>query len=760
MELNEKIRDELKVTYQKLRDEGKLLSSDKLKQCYDLFRERFGPERLLQLDGEALLNMMHGEPKHDSLVHWLEFKDDDEFPARFGMIAPAPKFVFGVFRSQKTGEWITGWVGKKRTISLDEAVEIARSQREELVNGCKALDALPPNGSDDDYKQLQHDLNERASTVTNKSWAHKYFSLLYPNELEEFHTVHYQRFHLIKLLQIPPEGEGRFLCAGRYVSLAAELQMPINHLTSVLNTRNGKPHRYWRIGTTDKSGKKSYWDEMKEGHFTSTGGEWAKLGNLEDLVGNSKAKAQLIQCMDKAKLYLNENEPTQKGTRTNQARQLNDFINVISEGDLVVASEGQKVLGIGRVIGPYRYKPTLDFPHCRPVEWLSLDLWETPTLDGLLTTVHEMRKYPENLVEIEKRVLRPDGHDDEDPTRRRIESILKRKGQVILYGPPGTGKTYWANRAARELAARSSYGKPHDQLPDEERSGIDREHSCVRACCFHPAYGYEDFIEGFRPREIDGKLVFELRDGIFKKLCKHAEAALDRKFYLIIDEINRGDIPRIFGELLTILEKDKRGQELILPLSGERFSVPGNVYVIGTMNTADRSIALLDTALRRRFGFMELMPDSSLLKGPLIEGISLELWLDALNDRIREHVGRDARNLQVGHAYLMQNGRPLPDFATFSRVLRGDILPLLQEYCYEDYTKLEAILGRAFVDATKEEISDDIFEPNNREELIQAIFAVTQDLATSAKAIALQEGEVEEDHDEDDADGEPEGPGD
>ena len=156
-------------------------------------------------------------------------------------------------------------------------------------------------------------------------------------------------------------------------------------------------------------------------------------------------------------------------------------------------------------------------------------------------------------------------------------------------------------------------------------------------------------------------MVFEPRDGIFKELCEDAGTHPERSFYLIIDEINRGDIPRIFGELLTVLEKDKRGRPVALPLTGDSLRVPENVYVIGTMNTADRSIALLDTALRRRFGFVELMPDSSVLGDTVVGGIPLGPWLDALNLSIVDHVGQDARNLQIGHSYLMEGGHPITE---------------------------------------------------------------------------------------------------
>jgi len=186
----------------------------------------------------------------------------------------------------------------------------------------------------------------------------------------------------------------------------------------------------------------------------------------------------------------------------------------------------------------------------------------------------------------------------------RVQSIVERKGQVILYGPPGPGKTYWAQKTAFDHAAVSAFGKVFDALDDGEKKlivGDGNASGLVWLCCFHPAYGYEDFLEGFRPHTVNDQVSFELRNGIFKKLCRDAKKTPDCNFYLIVDEINRGDIPRISGELLTTLEKDKRAKQIILPVSQEIFSVPKNVYVIGTMNTADHSISLLDAALLWRW---------------------------------------------------------------------------------------------------------------------------------------------------------------
>jgi 5-methylcytosine-specific restriction enzyme B len=324
----------------------------------------------------------------------------------------------------------------------------------------------------------------------------------------------------------------------------------------------------------------------------------------------------------------------------------------------------------------------------------------------------------------------------------RLQSILERKGQVILYGPPGTGKTHWAELTARELAARSSFDVAFDQLSNDQKAFVygDGQNSdgLVRMCCFHPGYGYEDFLEGYRPVVIDGSMIFRLRDGIFKKLCRDAAAKPEHKFYVIIDEINRGDIPRIFGELLTVLEKNKRGKSMLLPLTGEPFQVPANVYLIGTMNTADRSIALLDTALRRRFGFIELMPDSSVLGDVVVGGIPLGPWLEALNRRLCDHIGRDARNLQIGHAYLLEGERPIADFSKLSKVVQEEIIPLLEEYCYEDYAALEKILGQGLVDIHTQLIRYELFEDSQQDELVQALLAPCPDIATTRPAVASE----------------------
>ena len=438
----------------------------------------------------------------------------------------------------------------------------------------------------------------------------------------------------------------------------------------------------------------------------------------------------------------------------------------MADGDIVLACEGATVLGVGRVNGDYQYSPDEEFPHERPVKWLDIHEWRLPTLEGLRTTIHEYRQHFDNLVEIERRVLeapkkpaapglvqsRPAKWVD-GGTIGRIQDLLDRKGQAILYGPPGTGKTYWAELAVRNIASLWNLRLRFDDLSKEQLDRLmgQRPDAFVRTCTFHPGYGYEDFIEGFRPTMSGGNLGFGIRQGIFTTLCRAASEDPEGRYYLIIDEINRGDIPRIFGELLTLLDKPKRGSAVLLPLSGDAFAVPENVLVVGTMNTADRSIALLDTALRRRFGFIELMPDPGTLGDTVIEGIALRPWLAGLNRQVTAHVGRDGRNLQIGHSYFMSAGRPIREFRHLARVLQEDVLPLLEEYCYEDWEALERILGSGLVDVGRHRFKAELFEPGREPDLVRAIVAVTPDVSASVAAVeadAAKEAATAEGEDE------------
>ncbi|HQW20905.1 MAG TPA: AAA family ATPase [Rhodocyclaceae bacterium] len=230
---------------------------------------------------------------------------------------------------------------------------------------------------------------------------------------------------------------------------------------------------------------------------------------------------------------------------------------------------------------------------------------------------------------------------------------------------------------------------------------------------FHQSYGYEEFVEGLRPVLDDeaegGQVRYEIRPGAFKRLCERARREPQYRFAMVIDEINRGNISKVFGELITLIESDKREGaanvlSVLLPYSGDAFSVPRNVDIIGTMNTADRSLALLDTALRRRFEFVPMLPDITLLKDLRVGEIKIARMLEAINRRIESLYDRDHA---IGHAFFIDLGQ-IPEgverFAALKAVFRTRILPLLEEYFFEDWRKIRLVLadnqkseGRQFV---------------------------------------------------------------
>jgi 5-methylcytosine-specific restriction protein B len=220
---------------------------------------------------------------------------------------------------------------------------------------------------------------------------------------------------------------------------------------------------------------------------------------------------------------------------------------------------------------------------------------------------------------------------------------------------------------------------------------------------FHPSYSYEDFIEGYRPVDAAGGLRLRLEDGILKRVCRQAIQRPGR-YLLLVDEINRANLPKVFGELLTVLESDKRGTPVILPQSKQALSVPENVFLLGTMNTADRSIKVMDAALRRRFAFIELMPDLELFRGSDINGLALDDLMEGLNRRVAEHVGREK---QIGHSFLLDRGKPVTEPEELARRFRQDILPLLQEYCQDDYRALERYLGSDLVRRESQSFDDE-----------------------------------------------------
>lgn len=259
----------------------------------------------------------------------------------------------------------------------------------------------------------------------------------------------------------------------------------------------------------------------------------------------------------------------------------------------------------------------------------------------------------------------------EETDYNTLVAVLKNKKNIILQGAPGVGKTFAAKRLAYSIMG----------VKDKDR---------VMMVQFHQSYSYEDFIMGFRPSPTG----FELKKGAFYNFCKNAETDSDNDYFFIIDEINRGNLSKIFGELFMLIETDKRGIELQLLYSDERFSVPANVYIIGMMNTADRSLAMLDYALRRRFAFIDLKPGFE-TEGFRTYRIGLENdkfnHLIAAVETLNNVIAADdslGEGFCIGHSYFCNLNPDNLDDQALSAIVEFELIPLLKEYWFDELTKV------------------------------------------------------------------------
>ena len=441
-----------------------------------------------------------------------------------------------------------------------------------------------------------------------------------------------------------------------------------------------KTTHYWTYSPGDGAAR---WDDFYARGVMGVG--WSKLGNVEKYASKEDIRKNLRT------LY------SSKYSQKNSALALWQFSREIKPGDVVFAKRGRSVIiGRGIVEGDYQFDENGDsYPNIRRVRWTNRGEWHTEDLLAV-KTLTDITAYPDlveklnSFFEDESGEVEEDTEEVEYPAYTSedflsevymdgehygaLVNVLRAKKNIILQGAPGVGKTFAAKRLAYSMMG----------VKDAER---------VMMVQFHQSYSYEDFMEGFRPNAQG----FDLEKGAFYNFCKNAKDDSDNDYFFIIDEINRGNLSKIFGELFMLIENDKRGPRNTLQLlySHELFYVPSNVYLIGMMNTADRSLAMLDYALRRRFAFFDLRPafdTESFIAYQ--EGLASEKFdrLISCVVKLNEAIASDESlgdGFCIGHSYFC---RMSPDDVTddkLSAIVNYELVPMLREYWFDEPTKVD-----------------------------------------------------------------------
>jgi 5-methylcytosine-specific restriction protein B len=429
---------------------------------------------------------------------------------------------------------------------------------------------------------------------------------------------------------------------------------------------------------------------------------WDGLGNLTNYSNRDQIRAKMKESSDASNTYIND------------SLALWQFFHDIRDGDIIFAKKGRReIIGRGIVESNYIFMPEREeHKHIRKVKWTHRVNCANPKNAAMkaLTDITNYTDYVQNL----ELLIAGDGDIEEiEPEKEivyevysgehflnevfmsqeryeTIKNLLKAKNNLILQGAPGVGKTFAAKRLAYSIIGK-------------------KDTSRVAIVQFHQSYSYEDFIMGYRPT----KEGFELTDGPFYQFCKNAQDDFGRDYFFIIDEINRGNLSKIFGELLMLIEGDKRGEKLRLLYANELFSVPKNIYIIGLMNTADRSLALIDYALRRRFAFFELSPafDSHgfVEKQKSFDNKIFDTLVQHIMELNREIANDPAlgRGFCIGHSYFCLDEEEMSDLkrtdpaieysfdhekieARLKAVVEYEILPLLEEYWFDAPEKIRS----------------------------------------------------------------------
>lgn len=611
------------------------------------FLEKYAPDKLRDLEGVDLLRTIFlNDQNKDNLCYELEF--DNKMRELFGSIKSGTSYKYGLHYSKKNHSWATGAGRNPQFLSEDEAIELGDQIRDYLIDGADVLTKYEKIETLDGYSNLYKELNAATEGYVNRVWFLKYYHMIAPELFPPIYSQNAQTTVLSTIREDPDDNS---------VVRMGQMQLFVQKcgISSVLFSRI-----FW-----------SYYSEQ-----SADDEEEDVIGEIDASDNEEKFRVWMA-----GQVTVNGTAPSPSMISNNcsalkKVCQLMDIIEYPDIQSIFEITDIDTFVDIKDIIkGHHDYDEVNKACNNRflstALNWYEKYLNEIQAAEEEEEVVETPDPYSKEAF-LEKVFLTPEEYD-------KLYKLLLYKKNVILQGAPGVGKTFLAKRFAYSII-----GAKDDRY--------------IELIQFHQNYSYEDFIMGYKPTDDS----FELKTGVFYNFCKKAAKDKGHKYFFIIDEINRGNLSKIFGELMMLIEGDKRGPKnsLTLAYRDEAFYVPENVYLIGMMNTADRSLAMMDYALRRRFSFFDVEPAfgkpqfKEYLKGYISDSSVVSKVISRFTDLNKKIADEENSGLGkgfcIGHSYFCNppvEGQT--DQEWYDTIIEFEVSPLLDEYWWDDKNKAE-----------------------------------------------------------------------
>lgn len=616
------------------------------------FLQKYSPDILRELEGMDLLRTIFlNDQNKDNLCYELEF--DKKMREYFGSIKSGTAYKYGLHYSKKNNSWATGVGRNPQFLSEDEAIELGTQIRDYLVDGADIVLGYERIESIEDYEELYKELNAATEGFINRVWFLKYYHMIAPNLFPTTYSPNAQSTVLTAIGEDPDDNA---------VVRMGQMQLFVQKcdISSVLFSKI-----FWSFYEPDVN------EDEGEQNPDATSAETVDVDENE-----TRFREWMAQQITASGRHPTPATISSNCTALKKVCQMMDIVEYPEVESLFEITDIDTYIDIKEIIrGHHDYEEVNEAINNR---FLNTALkWYEKYLDEL---AQELQK--------EEEIAEADPYSKEDFLKKvfltreeydKLYKLLMYKKNVILQGSPGVGKTFLAKRFAYSLI-----GAKDDRY--------------IETIQFHQNYSYEDFIMGYKPSDDS----FELRTGVFYNFCEKARRDTEHDYFFIIDEINRGNLSKIFGELMMLIEGDKRGDNNRIKLAyrNEEFYVPSNLYLIGMMNTADRSLAMMDYALRRRFSFFDVEPAfekskfKEHLQGYITDSSVINKVISRFTDLNKKIADEDNSGLGkgfcIGHSYFCVP--PVPGQSNdewYNTIIEYEVAPLLDEYWWDDKNKAE-----------------------------------------------------------------------